>query len=127
MFNYKYTILISFLFFPFMASAQKTGTVVIESKTPLQVTTGAQKTKEYLPLLTGKRVALLVNQTSLISNTHLADSLIRLGVKIKKVFTPEHGFRGSMDAGEGVASTKDPKTGLLLVSLYGDKKKPSTA
>jgi uncharacterized protein YbbC (DUF1343 family) len=127
MFNCKYTILISFFLLPFIGSAQKTGTVVIESKTPIQVTTGAQKTKEYLPLLAGKRVALLVNQTSLINNTHLADSLIRLGVKIKKVFTPEHGFRGSMDAGEGVATTKDAKTGLLLVSLYGDKKKPTAA
>ena len=89
--------------------------------------TGAEQTAIYLPLLKGKTVALVVNHTSVIGKTHLADSLISLGVKIKTIFAPEHGFRGTADAGEHIANGIDKKTGLPIVSLYGANKKPSPA
>lgn len=94
-------------------------------KTINDIKMGADKTTEYLPLLAGKRVAIVANQSSTIKNTHLVDSLLALGVKIKKVFCPEHGFRGLVDAGEKVNSEKDKKTGLNIISLYGKNKKPS--
>ena len=89
---------------------------------------GANQTELYLPLLKGKRVGIVANQTSVIfknkSYVHLVDSLLSLNVKIKKVFSPEHGFRGTADAGEEVKDGLDTKTGLPLISLYGDNKKP---
>jgi uncharacterized protein YbbC (DUF1343 family) len=94
-------------------------------KTINDIKMGADKTTEYLPLLAGKRVAIVANQSSTIKNTHLVDSLLALGVKIKKVFCPEHGFRGLVDAGEKVNSEKDKKTGLNIISLYGKNKKPT--
>jgi uncharacterized protein YbbC (DUF1343 family) len=81
----------------------------------------------YLPLLRKKNVAMVVNQTSVIGETHLVDTLLSRGVKIKKIFAPEHGFRGTADAGEKINSTTDKKTGLPLLSLYGKDKKPSSA
>ncbi len=88
-----------------------------------QVTTGAERTSEYLPLLKGKRVALLVNQTATLGETHLVDSLLKLHVRIQKIFSPEHGFRGNADAGEKVGDSKDQQTGLTIVSLYGKHRK----
>ncbi len=85
---------------------------------------GAQQTNVYLPMLQGKNVALVVNQSSLIDHTHLVDSLLTLGVHVKTIFSPEHGFRGNADAGEKVKSSVDSKTGLPIVSLYGNNKKP---
>ncbi len=89
-----------------------------------EVTVGAEKTELYLKLLTGKRVGIVGNQSSLIGPTHLVDSLVSLQIDIKKVFSPEHGFRGKADAGEKVKSGVDSKTGLPVVSLYGSNKKP---
>ena len=86
---------------------------------------GAEQIKEYLPLLEGKNVALVANQTSLIGKTHLADTLLSLKVKIKIAFAPEHGFRGEAEAGETIAGSTDSKTGIKIISLYGDRKKPS--
>lgn len=86
---------------------------------------GAAQTNTYLPLLEGKKVALVVNQTSVIGKTHLVDSLLALKVHIQKVFAPEHGFRGKADAGEHVKNSKDTKTGLPIISLYGKNKKPA--
>lgn len=85
---------------------------------------GAQRTNEYLPLLKGKRVAVVTNQTGLIGERHVVDSLVSLQVDVVKVFAPEHGFRGEADAGEHVKDGKDARTGLPLVSLYGSNKKP---
>ncbi|MCF6406073.1 DUF1343 domain-containing protein [Chitinophaga filiformis] len=92
-----------------------------------QVITGAERTNEYLPLLKGKRVALLVNQTAILGNTHLVDSLLKLHVRIQKIFSPEHGFRGNADAGEKVGNTKDERTGLPIVSLYGKHRQATAA
>jgi uncharacterized protein YbbC (DUF1343 family) len=89
--------------------------------------TGAEQTNLYISDLKGKTVALVVNHTSTIGKTHLADSLLSLGIKIKTIFAPEHGFRGTADAGEHVANGVDKKTGLPIVSLYGANKKPSAA
>ena len=78
----------------------------------------------YLDSLRGKRVAIVANQSSLLGDDHLVDTLLSLGIQIQKVFAPEHGFRGTADAGEKVWSHKDPVTGLPIVSLYGSNKKP---
>lgn len=89
------------------------------------IVVAAERTKEYLPLIKNKRVAIVSNQTSLINKTHIVDSLLSLNVDVKKVFSPEHGFRGVASAGEKVKSGIDIKTGLPIVSLYGKNKKPS--
>jgi len=97
------------------------------------VVVGANRTETYLPLLKNKNVAIVANQTSVIyknknhflGHTHLVDSLLHLGVRVGKVFSPEHGFRGQADAGEKVKDGEDFATGLALVSLYGKNKKPS--
>ncbi len=86
---------------------------------------GAEQTGEYLPLLKGKKIALVVNQTSTIQQTHLVDSLVSLNIDIKHIFAPEHGFRGKADAGEHVKNGIDQKTNLPIISLYGKNKKPS--
>ena len=86
---------------------------------------GAERLNQYLPFIQDKRVALAVNHTSLLGGQHLVDTLLSLGVNIKKVFAPEHGFRGAQEAGELVESGIDPKTRLPIVSLYGSNKKPT--
>jgi uncharacterized protein YbbC (DUF1343 family) len=90
-----------------------------------QITPGADQLNKYLPLLAQKRVALIVNQTSVVGKTHLLDTLLSLHVDIKKVFAPEHGFRGDFSAGATVKDAKDIKTGIPIISLYGKNKKPS--
>ena len=72
-------------------------------------------------LLQNKNIAVVANQTSTIGATHIVDSLISLGIKVKKAFAPEHGFRGTADAGEKVTDGKDKKTGIPILSLYGRK------
>lgn len=89
------------------------------------VITGADRMNVYLPLLKGKAVAVFANQTSMVQNTHLVDTLIKSGINVVKIFGPEHGFRGDADAGEHVDDTRDKKTGLPVVSLYGNHKKPT--
>ena len=89
------------------------------------VITAAERISVYHPLLANKKVALVVNQTSIVKGSHLVDTLLKLGVNIKVIFAPEHGFRGKADAGEVISDTKDTKTGLPIISIYGKKKKPS--
>lgn len=89
------------------------------------IQTGADRINVYLPLLTGKTVGIFANQTSVVGTTHLVDTLRKLGVDIKVIFGPEHGFRGTADAGEKVGNYLDEKTGIPVVSLYGSKKRPS--
>lgn len=88
-------------------------------------TTGADQSERYLPLLKGKRVALVVNQTSIAGKMHLVDFLLSKKVKVTCIFAPEHGFRGDHSAGATVASGIDPKTKLPVISLYGNNKKPT--
>lgn len=97
---------------------------------PLQakVRCGADRMEQVLPLLKGKQIALVVNQTSVTANgIHLLDTLLQSGVTISKAFAPEHGFRGTADAGETVCHDTDRKTGLPIISLYGKNKKPLPA
>ena len=87
---------------------------------------GAERTEQYLPMLAGKRVALLANHTSMVGEEHLVDMLCREGVNVTAIFSPEHGFRGTADAGEKVANAVDEKTGIPIRSLYdGSKRRPS--
>src|SRR5690606_19639531 len=86
-----------------------------------------ERTSIYLPKLKGKRVAIVANQTSIIGKSHLVDSLQKLGINIVKVFGPEHGFRGNASNGTTVNDEVDRQTGLKIISLYGNKKKPSKA
>ncbi|UGU14832.1 DUF1343 domain-containing protein [Sinomicrobium kalidii] len=95
------------------------------------IAVGANRTEEYLPLIRDKRVGIVANPTSIIfrdnnnrNYTHLVDSLVSRGVNVRKVFAPEHGFRGTADAGEKIKDGKDPKTGLSVISLYGKNRKP---
>lgn len=92
-------------------------------KNPIK--TGAEQTDKYLSYLSGKRVAVLANPTTIIGKRHLVDSLMAVGVNIVKVFGPEHGFRGNASAGVKVGNEKDPTTGINVISLYGPKRKPS--
>ena len=88
------------------------------------IITGAQSVNEYLPLLKGKRVALLSNHTGMVTEKrHVVDTLVSSGVNVVCIMSPEHGFRGSADAGEHVSSSVDEKTGIEIVSLYGVKHK----
>ncbi len=89
------------------------------------VLTGAQQFNAYLPKLNKKKVAIVTNVTGKIGNTTIVDTLIKLKVNVKKIFGPEHGFRGNMDAGEKVKSNIDKRTGLPVISLYGSHKKPT--
>jgi uncharacterized protein YbbC (DUF1343 family) len=102
------------LFVAFVAHSQSSG-----------VKTGAEQLDLLLPKLQDKRVAFLVNHTAVIGRTHLVDSLQKRGVDIKKILSPEHGFRGNADAGETVTDGVDTKTGLPVISLYGNNKKPT--
>ena len=92
-----------------------------------EIRLGAACTEQYVPLLKNKNVALVVNHTSMVGSRHIADSLLGLGVAVVRIFAPEHGFRGTGEAGELIADGKDARTGVAVVSLYGKKKKPSPA
>ena len=85
----------------------------------------AERFDQYLPLLKGKNIAVFANQTSMVGNTHLVDTLKKLGINIKVIFGPEHGFRGDAEAGQHVEGGTDKATGIRVVSLYGNKRKPS--
>lgn len=113
-----YLFLIGFLLscFPYAVSAD-----VPSRLAPLPA---AHRMDEYLPLLAGKKVALLINQTATVSGQLLLDTLLKRDINVVKVFVPEHGFRGTADAGAHVKSVKDEKTGLPIISLYGTNKKP---
>lgn len=90
-----------------------------------KVIVGAKQTNLYIPILKNKNVAIIANQSSVIDNTHLIDSLLSVNIKIKKIFCPEHGFRGVADAGKLINNNIDTKTGLPIISLYGKHKKPT--
>jgi len=89
-----------------------------------KIISGAERTGVYLPLIKGKRIGIFANQTSMVGNTHLVDTLRKLGVDIKVIFGPEHGFRGTASAGEKIGNYIDEKTGIPVVSLYGTKRRP---
>jgi uncharacterized protein YbbC (DUF1343 family) len=93
--------------------------------TKTKPTLGIERIHLILDSLKGKRIAVVANQTSVVNKQHLVDTLLALKLNVVKVFAPEHGFRGQADAGEKINHSVDSKTGLPLVSLYGNNKKPS--
>lgn len=110
-----FIIMLSLLMVFFMSYGQQKKTII----------TGADQTSLYLSLLKGKRIGMVVNNTSIIGTTSSVDSLHSLGINIVKVFGPEHGFRGNASAGTHVDDEVDPKTGIKVISLYGKTSKPS--
>jgi uncharacterized protein YbbC (DUF1343 family) len=115
-------ILVVFLL---MIGSAGQGQTNIKSGTSDQILAGAERLSVYLPMLKGKSVSVFANQTSLVGKNHLVDILIHSGITVKKIFAPEHGFRGAGDAGEQMKSAVDSLTGVPVISLYGDKLKPS--
>ena len=94
-------------------------------KPTAEILSGAERISVYLPMLRGKKLGIFANQTSTVGNSHLVDTLIKLGMDIRVIFGPEHGFRGTADAGEKIGNYKDEKTGINVVSLYGPKRRPA--
>ena len=98
----------------------------IKKPSETNIVTGADQTSNYLPYLKGKNVAMTINQSSIIGKKLSLDSLVTLGIKVVKGFGAEHGFRGNASNGVVIANGKDEKTGIPIISLYGDKLKPTT-
>ncbi|HEY2347373.1 MAG TPA: DUF1343 domain-containing protein [Puia sp.] len=113
----KRQILLSVLVLYFLNGFTQTGKKSIR--------TGADQTERYFPLLRGKKLAIVANPTSQIAGVPLVDSLLHAGIRVVKVFGPEHGFRGNASAGVTVGDSHDPLTGIPIVSLYGKKSMPS--
>lgn len=91
---------------------------------PEEVVPGAERTELYLPLLKQKRVGVVANHASFVEKSHLIDTLLAAGIGVVKIFSPEHGFRGEADAGEHLDNEVDQRTGIPIVSLYGDNREP---
>ncbi len=102
----------------------KKDTIKIQSVKQVKIITGAEQIDIYLPLIKNKRIALVVNQSAIVNNKHLVDMLLEKKVDIKKIFAPEHGFRGNIDRGKHIKNEKDEKTGLPIVSMFGKNRKP---
>ncbi len=117
----KLVLFVSACFLIACSTAQKNSTAA----TGEAITPAAARINVYLPLIKGKRVGIFANQTSVVGNTHLVDTLLKLGVNIQLIFGPEHGFRGTASAGEKINNTTDAKTGIPIISLYGSKRKPT--
>ena len=95
------------------------------TSTDVTFKTGAENFESYLPLLKDKSVGIVTNQTGILSKEkHLVDFLIEQNINLQKIYAPEHGFRGTADAGELIVDGKDTKTNLPIISLYGNNKKP---
>jgi uncharacterized protein YbbC (DUF1343 family) len=112
---------------PYMVLAQEVAKAAKQKNKPADrcILPGANQMDAYLPLLKGKRVGVFANPTSMVDNRHLVDTLQKLGIQITRIFGPEHGFRGTADAGEKVKNYIDAATGIPVVSLYGAKTKPA--
>ncbi|MCB0665034.1 MAG: DUF1343 domain-containing protein [Saprospiraceae bacterium] len=125
-----YTLLITFLIALLSASCSNPtpNTQVADNEEENMteiVKPGSWQTGDYLPLVENKKIGMVVNHTSRIGEMHLVDSLLKLNIKIQRIFSPEHGFRGKADAGAHIGDETDPETGIPIVSLYGEKRKPS--
>ncbi len=116
----RFYIFLSLIFLSFYNAFSQ-----IASQAYTSIITGAQQTSEYLPKLKNKKVAIVTNASGIINKTHLVDTLLKHHIHIVKIFGPEHGFRGTADAGEKVKSGKDAKTNITVISLYGPHKKPT--
>lgn len=106
-------------------SPEKSTIEKADNYTQTELLMGADNYANYLPLLKGKKIGFVTNQTGILSSkVHVVDFLLEKNIAIQKIFAPEHGFRGTADAGEHMVDGKDSKTGLSIISLYGDNKKP---
>jgi uncharacterized protein YbbC (DUF1343 family) len=92
-----------------------------------QVSSGADRTDAYFPLLKGKRIGIVANNASVVGHVNTVDLLVQEGFKIERIFSPEHGFRTEAEAGQIIGNSIDPVTGISVVSLYGAKKQPGVA
>ena len=117
-----FLILFAFIFINSNIIAQKNDINILQAEDAI---VGASRLELYLPDLHNKNVGVIANQTSIFNNTHLIDTLLSEGINIKKIFTPEHGFRGSADEGAAINNSIDEKTQLPIISLYGNNKKPN--
>jgi uncharacterized protein YbbC (DUF1343 family) len=118
-------LIFTFVFASLGSCARQTKVKQLIVSAETGIVPGAEQTEKYLPKLTGKRIAVVANQTSVIGKTSLIDSLKSLRINIVKIFGPEHGFRGTASAGAVVSDSIDAKTGIPEISLYGKKSKPS--
>lgn len=137
----KYILLVILFSVAFLYSCRQTRTVQIFPHKDITVDSlsapesrkerihvGAERTRQYFNKLKhDRKIGIVANQTSLVNQTHLVDTLLSSGIQVLKVFTPEHGFRGVADAGAVVNNDIDAKTGLPIISLYGNRKKPSAS
>lgn len=116
-------VLVSFC----QCSSQQTATVSkpLEPVKAMPIVMGAAQISSYLHILEGKKIGLVVNNTSLVQGTHLLDTLLLSGVDVVKIFAPEHGFRGNAENGAHIKDETDPATGLPIISLHGKNKKPT--
>ncbi|MGA3015114.1 MAG: DUF1343 domain-containing protein, partial [Bacteroidales bacterium] len=106
----KYLVTVLFIFITLMTSAQ--------------VKCGAERTRQYYLLLQNKNIGIVANSASLVGQVNVVDTLLHMGLKVEKIFCPEHGFRSYLDAGLTIKNSIDPATKLPVISLYGKKKKP---
>jgi uncharacterized protein YbbC (DUF1343 family) len=117
------TVLVSLTTLSYSVIANGKNTTIANSYS--NISTGADNFEKYLPLLKDKTIGIVTNQTGILSNkVHLVDFLLEKQIAIQTIFAPEHGFRGTADAGEHVIDAKDTKTGLPIISLYGENRKP---
>lgn len=115
-----------FLFSGITSCAQTSTKLNASTANANRIVPGAERMDQYLPLLDGKKVAVFANHTSIVGRSNLIDTLVKQGVNIAVIFGPEHGFRGTADAGEKIDNITDPATGIPVISLYGKKRKPSS-
>jgi uncharacterized protein YbbC (DUF1343 family) len=114
-----------FLFLLVFSSSCSAKKIENTKTTSLEIKTGADNLEAYLPLLKDKKIGIVTNQTGILSDkTHLVDFLLSKNINVQIIFAPEHGFRGTADAGEHVIDGIDTKTGLPIISLFGDNRKP---
>jgi uncharacterized protein YbbC (DUF1343 family) len=113
--------LLFFILLPLLLLTSTTCTEVTNSPIP-----GADQIDLYKPMLEGKSVAIVANQTSMVGQTHVVDKLLSNGINLKVIFAPEHGFRQMADAGEIITSDTDKQTGIAVLSLYGSHRKPTS-
>src|SRR4030095_1334762 len=125
--HFSVFIFIMFLICPTLAGCQPKAPskTIITTSEQHEIQPAASLFDRYGDKLAGKKVGVVANQTSMVGGTHLVDFLLNNGIKVQKVFAPEHGFRGKAGPGDHVTSGKDEKTGLPLISLYGSHRKPS--
>ena len=118
----KYLLFITIVFFSLFAEGQKNNLRLVDYSA---IVPGDAQFDRYLPLLSGKNVALVVNHSSFVGTTSLLDTLTSLGIKIRKIFTPEHGYKGTASEGKYVANSSTEGGAIKVISLYGKKKKPA--